>query len=321
MFSEVLKVKPKLDNKDLRKMENDLNSRFKRVAKKFGKGMGAIFKGGALLGLGLAFISKIMNPLKEVQEAIDRTLTKNDDLSTFAKQFGTETGKFAKLVALGEASGISQNDLVYIMTKFQTSLGEQKHGTRDVGLQNFLGFDDTADAFFAFIQSLSKLDKQTSNLIQKNVFGERQILKTADFLQQNFSKQFQKLGLDKISTEKLTRSADKLAGLSDLTDLLSAKRNINDIIGKANVINENVVREKDKAERIKLARENQKISAYTDLKAISNTVAKMAQLMESGIAKLGAGVRMITDKLEEMTHFVDKISKSSRWLRWLNGGK
>ena len=323
MFSEILKIVPKLSNRDLNNMEKGLNKRFTKVAKRFGKGISSIFMSGGLIGLALGFVTKILNPLKEVQEAIDRTLTKNDDLSTFAKQFGTDSGKFAKLVALGEGSGISQNDLVYIMTKFQTSLAEQRAGTRDVGLSNFVDIEDTSDAFFSFIQNLAKLDKGTSALIQKQVFGERQILKTADFLQQNFAERFKEIGLDKISTDKLTQSIEKVAGLSDLTDALAANRNIKDIIAKAGVINEAAVRGKDKAERIKLERENQKINAVEDLRAISNTTQAMLKVLESSIEYIGKGIRSITDGFNKIIVFFDSWDKKiPSWLKKFGlGGK
>jgi hypothetical protein len=46
MFSEILKIIPKLDSKDLANMERTLGIRFARVAKKFGGGIMSVLKGG-----------------------------------------------------------------------------------------------------------------------------------------------------------------------------------------------------------------------------------------------------------------------------------
>ena len=82
MYTEILKVKPQLDTKDLNKMEKTLQSRFSRLAKGFGKSITNVIKGGGVAGIAIALIDKLLNPLKEVQEAIDRSLSKGDDLAT-----------------------------------------------------------------------------------------------------------------------------------------------------------------------------------------------------------------------------------------------
>src|SRR5687767_8200002 len=106
MFSEILKIIPQLDSGDLAKLESSLSGRFTRIAKKFGKGLGSILTGGGIAGLALGLIDKLLNPLKDVQEAIDRSLKDSDDLVTNAKQFDTTAGKLAKLVALGKSTGL-----------------------------------------------------------------------------------------------------------------------------------------------------------------------------------------------------------------------
>jgi methyl-accepting chemotaxis protein len=124
MFSEILKIIPKLDSKDLANMERTLGIRFARVAKKFGGGIMSVLKGGGILGTATFFLDKILNPLKEVQESIDKTLKSGDDLKTYAKQFNTTAGNLARLQAFGKATGLDADSLRTILEKFQSSVAQ-----------------------------------------------------------------------------------------------------------------------------------------------------------------------------------------------------
>lgn len=312
MVSEILKIIPKLDGSALAKMERDLGSRLGRVAKKFGSQIGNLFKGGGIAGAALALIDKILNPLKEVQEAMDRTLSMSDDLATNAGQFNTTTGKLFKLTQLGKATGLGQDNLFQLMTKFQTAVAQAKANPNDdsvSSVRNFMDTEDTAEGFFQFIQSLQKMDKSTQVRVQEQIFGEKQILKMADFLQSDFPKLFQKIGLDKVTTEKLTTSIEKLANLNDLADTLTAQRETTDIIKKSGIITESMILAKNNAEKQALERENARIKGYENLQAITQTVDKIMVLIEEGINQLGSLIKWITPTINRLVEAVEKFSK------------
>lgn len=312
MVSEILKIIPKLDGSALAKMERDLGSRLGRVAKKFGSQIGNLFKGGGIAGAALALIDKILNPLKEVQEAMDRTLSMSDDLATNAGQFNTTTGKLFKLTQLGKATGLGQDNLFQLMTKFQTAVAQAKANPNDdsvSSVRNFMDTEDTAEGFFQFIQSLQKMDKSTQVRVQEQIFGEKQILKMADFLQSDFPKLFSKIGLDKVTTEKLTNSIEKLANLNDLADTLTAQRETTDIIKKSGIITESMILAKNNAEKQALERENARIKGYENLQAITQTVDKIMGLIEEGISQLGSLIKWITPTINRLVDAVEKFSK------------
>jgi methyl-accepting chemotaxis protein len=119
MFKEILKIIPQVENRDLKKMERSLGRRFTRIARKFGKVLTTVLTKGSLVGLGLALINRIVNPLQAVQESIDRILKQGDDLVTFAQTFNTTAGKLAKLTAFGEATGLDRDFLFQLLSKFQ----------------------------------------------------------------------------------------------------------------------------------------------------------------------------------------------------------
>ena len=324
MFSEILKIIPKLDTKDLAAMEKALQSRFTKLAKGFGKGLAASIKGGGIAGIALGLIDKLLNPLKEVQEAIDRTLKTSDDLATNAKQFNTSTGKLAKLVTLGKATGLDPDNLYMLITKFQASVAEAAQDpNKQSVVRNYVGQKDSAQGFFDFIQALQAMkDDNAKIIVQQQVFGEKQILKMADFLQSDFAKLSKDTGIGRISTNKATRSIEGTAALNDLQDALTAQREFKDLVGKGSVINEGMIRARDKAERVALERENQRIRSYQDLQAISTTVDKIMILVEEGIAYIGKLINLLTPFCNKMIEAVDKFMKSPmiRGVRGLFGG-
>lgn len=331
MFSEILKIIPKLDPKDLQAMQNALQSRFTKLTKSFGKGLVAALKGGGIAGIAIGLIDKLLNPLKEVQEAIDKTLNTSDDLATNANQFNTTAGKLQKLITLGKATGMDQQNLFTLITKFQGAVAAAQANPDDPAnnsVKNFVGQADTAEAFFGFIQQLSKMEKNQQVLVQQQVFGEKQILKVADFLQTigdpaALTKVVQRTGIDKVTSEKLTNSITKLADLNDLASALTAGRENRDLVSKAGVINEGMIRQRDKSEQLALDRENQRIKSYNDLAAISQSAEKIFALVDQGVALLGNLIGKLLPFLDKMTAAVDRFMKSPmvRGVRGLFGGK
>jgi hypothetical protein len=312
MFSEILKIIPRLESKDLQSMERALSTRFTKVAKGFGKGIMNVFKGGGIAGIALGLIDKVLNPLKETQEAIDRALSSSDDIATNANQFNTTTGKLFKLVQLAKATGLDQGNLFTLITKFQTAVAEAKANPAvQTAVSNFTDTPDTIEGFFEFIQAVQRMEKSQQVLVQQQVFGEKQILKMADFLQQDFGKLYSAIGLDKVTSAKLTTSVEKLAGLNDLQDILASRREVGDVAAKSGLINESMIRARDKSERIALEKENKRIASYEDLAAISDTTAKIMTMVETGIGLLGKLINTITPSVNRIIDYLDKFSKAS----------
>lgn len=311
MFTEILKIIPKLANKDLQAMERALQTRFTKIAKGFGKGIMQVVKGAGILGIATTLIDKVLNPLQEIQEAIDRTLKTSDDLATNASQFNTTTGKLFKLVQIAKATGLDQDNLFTLITKFQTAVAEAKADpSKESAVANFTG-EDSAAEFFAFIQALKGMEKNQQLLVQQQVFGEKQILRMADFLQNDFAKTYEGVGLDKVSSDKLTMSIEKLASLNDLQDVLTARRETMDIVGKAGSINEGMIRARDKSERVALERENQRIKSFEDLSTLSQTSTRIMTLVEEGVGMLGKLITVVTPALNQAIEYLKGFSKSS----------
>lgn len=284
MFSAILKILPRLDAKDLDKMQKALQSRFTKIAKGFGKGLMNVITGGGIVGLGLMLTNKLLNPLKETQEAIDRLLASSSDTKSLAEHFGTTTGNLVKLHSLGAATGLDTDSLNTLIQKYQTAVAEAKADPKkDTAVRNFTGYQDTVTGFFDFIQGLQKMSKDDQILVQKQVFGDKAILKLADFLQQDFGKLLTRIGGP--TTGQLGAATDKMAFIKGASDILEARRNLQDIMNKSNKMNLEMAFTKDESERIRLGRENRRIGQYQMLSGVQNSVDKLTALLEDKFYK------------------------------------
>lgn len=320
MWTEIVKVIPRVDSLSLNNMEKLLHSRFANVAKKFGSGLVNVLKGGGIAGVAIALIDKVLNPLKEVQESIERSLSKGDDLATFAKQFNTTAGSLARLQAFGKATGLEPEGVRLLLAKFQAAVSQAAlNPSQPSAVSNFVGKKDTAEAFFEFVQALQKLGPIQQNLVQQEVFGERQILKASEFLQADFKFLAEKIGGP--SAEALTIAAEQLGTLKDMKDLLSAQRELKDLQTKAGLIGPRTITELNRGENIDLARENKRLGQFDDLKKISIAADKITKLLEDAYLKLAPVLATYLPKLIDQLATSAKIVEKSRSLRGLLPGQ
>lgn len=276
MWSEILKVKPKLDSADASNMERSLNTRFKNVTKKFG---GAL-KIAAVASLGSAFVAQVLSPLKDVQGVLKNTLTKADDIVTFAAQFNTTPEKFAKLQALGKLKGLEPDSLNMLLTKFQSAVADTNADpTKPSAVRQFANIPDTADAFFEFIQALKKMTPEQQNLVQQNVFGEKQILKMSEFLQSDFKESMQMLS--KVNFKNVAVAAQSLEQLEGMQKQKETVNELQDLIQKSLVINSGTIESESLSQRLQNARENKQLADFRNINELNNQVEEMKEMLRS----------------------------------------
>lgn len=303
MLSEILKIQPKLDNKDLNNMEKTLSQRFSRIAKGFGKGL----KVASALALGAAVIDKLINPLQEVKAAIDRTLGKADDVVTNARQFNTTTENLLKVRALGSVRGVSNENIDLLLTKFQGAVAQASANPDDPAnsaVRNYVGEKDTALAFYNFIIQLQKMDANQRTLIQQQVFGEKQVLKMAEFLQDT-GFQESAASLKKVDFAKAAQAAEKLGALNDKVAANRTVNELNDLTSKAGVINNGTVANINKSEINNLRRENQQIAnsraGFTveeNMAELTMQVQKITQDLLTNVPQILEGMGLAVKALE-----------------------
>ena len=129
--SYILNVKPTISAGDGRKLENDLNGRFARVAKKFGGALRTVGSKlrGIIAGGAVAGITAIMaNPINELNSTLDDTLRKYDDISSRAKVLGVSSGQLYQATAIARSAGIEEQDFRAMLTAYAVKVGEARAG-------------------------------------------------------------------------------------------------------------------------------------------------------------------------------------------------
>jgi hypothetical protein len=305
MQTEILKIKPELDSASLNNMEKKLNGRFLSIAKKFGSGLTNILMGGGLIAAGSALVDKFLNPLQKTQDAIDKTLTKSDDIVTYSKEFGSSPGQLAILTALAKSTGLDQQALYMMINKFQNAVAEANADKeKATSVREYAGETNMVDAFFRFIQNMNKADKKTQLMVQQEVFGEKISLKASEFINTDFADQLKKLGAP--SAEKLDAALTKIGNVADLNDLLQSKLELKDLINKSKGINDNIAYQMAEAERQRLAQENKNILQYDALKDLKTTTEKIGNLVEDATIGIVKAVEKTTDTVKDAAKYLNK---------------
>jgi hypothetical protein len=322
MWSEILKINPKVDAAGLDKMEKQLSGRFGKVAKKFGMGIKNAITFGGITALATGVIAKILSPLKETQDTITRILDSSDDIVTSAKQFETSAGKYFKLQQLAKSTGLDEESLKMMLSRFQIALAEERNKVKPKinadgtiapldpknqpgTLANFTQQTDTADAFFQFIQALKQMPKDKQVLVQTEIFGNKAVGKQSEFLNTDFRKQLEIMNAK--PAEAYTPALEKTAALADLRDALEAGRNLKDIEDKSKRINKDMILNMAESDKKKRDLENAQLESYNDLKKAAIAGEKIQVELEKSLLTLSKylpGVIETLSKTEQHTYGV-----------------
>jgi len=314
LFSEILKFKPTLDRAALNSMYRNLTQRFTSVAKRFGQGLRNAMKIGGLFAVTGAILNKLLNPLKNAEEIIDRLLLKGDDAVTNAGEFESDPGKLLRLEALARAKGLDADTLRNLIGKFQGALAEEKllvEKEKDMTpeqraksapgrLRGFVGETDMAEGFFKFIQSLQAVDPATRVSVQNEVFGERIRGRASEFFN---AKDFEDVLKKLPSAEILADAARKLGALSDKRDLQTAIREAEDLPTKAGLVTGKMVNDIDAAARQKNLADNETLLRFDSLKSTSIAVQELTHKFDKMTTSL------LSDLMPKVVDAVNGLTK------------
>lgn len=314
MFSEMIKIVPQMDRSALNRMFQNLTQRFATVAKKFSRGLknAMNLRNAGIIAFGGAILSKLLNPLEKAEAIMDRLLTKGDDAVGSAQEFGSDPGKLLRLEALGRAKGLDAETMRSLLSKFQTALAQEQEAAKDPKaekglLREFVGETDTADAFFKFIQSLQALDKSRQVVVQSEIFGEKIRGKASEFFNTK-PEDFAKLLASLPASGVLSQAAKKTSDLSDLTDELAARRELEDLVSKADFLNEGQVRSLDQIKRKELSDETKTLTKFDVTKETTIAVQELTSKVDKLATQIMTEtVPVITKSIEGLTMLLNDV--------------
>lgn len=169
MWSEILRVKPVLDEGTAKQMEVSLSSRFGRVASRFSSGLKAAVK-GTVFGISLGLLNRLLNPLEDLDNKIKGLLSSGTDFNDLADRFGTDSGNLKQLEDVAKSFKATPEQFREVLLKFSDAIEKAKEEVknplqeRSVSTQivgRFLDEKDQVEGlkkFFQFLQTTAKGD-------------------------------------------------------------------------------------------------------------------------------------------------------------------
>lgn len=314
-FTEILKVRPVLDNASASDMEARLSHRFSRVAKRFGAGLKAIVK-GSVVGISLGLIAKLLNPLEAIEERIKALLGQGSDLRDLADRFGSDAGQIFQLQAIGESVGLSPEKLQELMLKFaeavETARKEIKAGGElsapSIAVKQFAGDKNLAESFATFLKSIrsdKKRDTLEELVLGGKQFGAGQRLIDTDFVERGAALNLSGRGVGK--------NAEKLASLADQQNLQRARDSVDLFERGARNTTGSVVQQLTAREKKEQQEANAKLLQAEALLRGAKGIDVITGLMEQLQTKLVQG-------LGYLVTISDNIAKM-KIPSWLGGGR
>lgn len=315
MFNEVLKITTKLDDKDTAKLEKNLNGRFGRVAGKFGKGLKNVMK-GTFIFAALGLVTKLLDPLKEVEERIKRLIEGGSDIRDLAERFGTSTGKIATIQAVSESMGVTPDKLEELMSKYADAIEqgkkeveqgldvyEQSKATKI--LKDYLNDTDLAESFIGFLESVSGTTGADRSTMENEVFGGTQKGATRRFIDSDFNEARKKFGGASVDT--LSSANDKLASLGDQDRNADVKRRQREQIEASKLISPSIIQGMNAAADRKQKEEMKELSQTTSMLKAQAGIDNMVETLHSIMGIM----RTVLGYLGDIHGWIKKMASST----------
>jgi hypothetical protein len=298
MFREILKLIPRIEPADASRMENSLNQRFARISQRFGKGLVSALKGGGIVGAALGILEKLLNPFDQIKETIETSLARADDLKTYADQFGTTSGRLFKLETLAQAKGLEPEQLRQLIGKFQGAVAEAiADPSKVTAVRQFAKpGQDTAEAFFQFIQSAGKLKPEQRTLAQQEIFGEKLGLKAAEFFNtkpEEFTNLAARLGV--LNADQFTQKINRGSDQSDQNDIFKAIRSRQGLEESLGKITDGMVEGINVSAAQQESDARSKLGAFSRAKAASDTMDALTNLTQQLLFTSGDTNKILRD--------------------------
>ena len=226
----VLNIDPKISAEDAKKTESQLNSRFAKVAKNYGDEMRKqnekvtnSFGSHMKLALGKlrvgwvalagAVASVLTNPFDEVDAKLNELLSKFDNISTRAKQWGVDPTRYWLLNQVGRIAGVPEGGIENALLRIADRLEQARTG-EDPTLKNYLQENDIIDVFYKLAQTWNQMNPTERGASMGDILGTRQANVFAELVQSDWNKLAQ-TAMAGYDWGDLGKSIDKLANLEE----------------------------------------------------------------------------------------------------------
>lgn len=310
-FTEVLKLKPRLDEADAKKAELSLSQRFGRVARRFGTGLKTAIK-GTILGIGLGLLAKLLNPLNELEDRIKKLLGQAEDTRDLADKYGATEGQVLKLQALAESSGLKPDQLEGMMEAFRKAVEEERalidsgKATKEQAAFSYANDKNLLEGFFTFVQSLKTLGDANPagrRNIERQVFGDTLFGAQRRFVDTNFSNEVKGLP----SADAFQNAAENAVARADQLRRATVRNESNDFIRSGNSITASVVQGILQREQRERDKDFAQLQGYETLKRAADAIEILSTVIQGIQTAVINGLSTIVLHLGNIGAFFKKI--------------
>lgn len=288
----VLNIDPKISADDAKKTESQLNSRFAKVAKNYGdemrkqnEKMTTNFSSHMKLALGKlkvgwialagAVASVLTNPFDEVDAKLNELLSKFDNISTRAKQWGVDPTRYWLLNQVGTIAGVRQagaidNALLRIADKL-----EQARTGEDPTLKNYLQEKDIIDVFYKLAQTWNRMNPTERGASMADILGTRQANVFAELVQSDWNKLAQ-IALAGHDPKEAKKSIEHLANLEEQQAIQRAQLETRELMSGSAMISRSTLQSQLSVELAKQRNILEKMRNYATYAATEVTTLKIS---------------------------------------------
>lgn len=296
----VLNIDPKISADDAKKTESQLNSRFAKVAKNYGDEMRKqnekvtnSFGSHMKLALGKlkvgwialagAVASVLTNPFDEVDAKLNELLSKFDNISTRAKQWGVDPTRYWLLNQVGRIAGVRQegaidNALLRIADRL-----EQARTGEDPTLKNYLEEKDVIDVFYKLAQTWNQMNPTERGASMADILGTRQANVFAELVQSDWNKLAQ-VALGGEDPKEVAKNIEKIADLEQQQAIDRAQLETKELMSGAQVISRSTLRSELAVELAKQRNAIDKLANYATYASTEVTTLNIKNAVD-GIKK------------------------------------
>lgn len=293
-------------------MENDLNRRFSRVAKKFGGALRTvgsklrgIIAGGAVAGIG----AMMTNPIDSLNSTLDETLKRYDDISSRAKVLGVSSGQLYQATAIAKSAGIQEEDFRAMLTAYAVKVGEAKAG-QDQMLSEFVN-EDMLTGFFRMVESLRNLNPEQRAYFGAKILGEDDVSKLAELINTDVQERHREL-FGNTTAEQTTRAIEKLAGTEGKQSIMRGRLDIENLLAKSQSITTETVRLQTELARKQQEAENINLQNYQAFARIQLATEESKVILADIQQKIAPAVEKGVGLLEKSYNWLQN-SKFGKW--------
>lgn len=304
----VLNIDPKISADDAKKTENQLNSRFAKVAKNYGDEMRKqnekvtnSFGSHMKLALGKlkvgwialagAVASVLTNPFDEVDAKLNDLLSKFDNISTRAKQWGVDPTRYWLLNQVGKITGVNEGAIDNALLRIADRLEMAQTG-EDPTLQNYLQEKDIIDVFYKLAQTWNQMNPTERGASMADILGTRQANVFAELVQSDWNKLAQ-TAMAGYDWGDLGKSIDKLADLEEQQAIQRAQLETQELMSGASIINRSTIQSQLAVELAKQRNAIDKLANYATYASTEVTT----QNIKNSVDDIKADVNEIATRL------------------------